>query len=216
MNVNQTSKTTLTDMEQEFLNLINFFRKLSSFKDAGYAGDHGGFGYIDLVQGIDEPSDICLYCEDFTFRICKSTKKDSYGDFVVIINNDTHGDLKINTKDVKSVETLIMETLNIAIPEDTSFSKESLIQRLDEEIKPLLKTIPISSNIVYSKERNVFYSVYLNQFDLLRIRNTEHGFKIDLLTDHDVNSIGVPKHAGIQQLIKTTRNLIQSYAKVLI
>lgn len=203
--------TSLFAMEKEFSILIDFFRKLSMSKDAGYAGDHLGYGFFDLNESQEGlSSDICLYCEEYTFRI--QHNGDSDNQYSIYIDKDNCKS-EVHAKSSTEVVSIVTDMLSGLNADDFVIHSENhLIQNLKKNLSPLLHK---EWEVINHQNRNVFCSIHLNELDLIRIRFSSTGYVIDLITDYDIKSISVGKHEAEDGITKACKRLLEKYKKAL-
>jgi len=203
---------SLFAMEKEFLILIDFFRKLSMSKDAGYAGDHSGYGFFDLNESQEGlSSDICLYCEEYTFRIQHNGLYDTSNQYNIYIDKDNQKS-EVLGKTSTEVVGIISEMLGSLDVDNLIYSENQLIQNLEKNLTPLLKE---EWEVITHRNRNVFCSIHLNELDLIRIRFSSTGYVVDLITDYDIKSISVGKHEAETGIVKACKKMLEKYAEAL-
>jgi len=201
---------SLFAMEKEFSILIDFFRKLSMSKDAGYAGDHSGYGFFDLNESQEGfSSDICLYCEEYTFRI--QHNGDTSNQYNIYIDKESQKS-EVLGKTSTEVVGIISEILGSLDVDNLIYSENQLIQNLEKNLVPLLKE---GWEVINHQNRNVFCSIHLNELDLIRIRFSSTGYVVDLITDYYIKTIGVGRHEAETGIVKACKKMLEKYAKAL-
>lgn len=106
-------KIEIEELENVFLNLIAHFRELYQVADAGYAADRSGYGYFDLTNNEEDDGlskEICLYYENWTFRISGVRKRDGETIFKLIIS-EYNGETKYSSH--SSIDAIEKEIFGI-------------------------------------------------------------------------------------------------------